>query len=200
MPFISLPLPPSFCPRRVVVVGPTGSGKTTLAADIGRILGLPHVEQDALYWEPGWKEPPRPVFRQRLAQALASPAWVVDGNYNNQARDITWGRAEALVWLDYGLGVILWRLFRRTLSRTLSRQVLWGTNRETWRGAFFDKDSLFLYAIRSRRRFQQAYPEALATPEYAHLCALRLRSPREGKRFLSELAETQDIASLQPQT
>ena len=160
-----------------------------MAADIGRILGLPHVEIDALYWEPGWKESPRQVFRQRLAQALEGPAWVVDGNYNNSARDITWGRAEALVWLDYGLGIILWRLFRRTLARTLSGEMLWGTNRETWRGAFFDKDSLFLFAIRSAPRHKFTYPEALATPEYAHLCAIRLRSPAEGKRFLAELQE-----------
>jgi hypothetical protein len=75
------------------------------------------------------------VFRPRLAQALEGPAWVVTGNYNNSERDITWGRADALVWLDYWLGIILWRLFRRALAHTLSREVLWGTNRETWSDA-----------------------------------------------------------------
>ena len=191
MPILSLPLPSSFSPRRVVVVGSTGSGKTTMAAAVARILGLPHVEQDALYWEPGWVEPPRALFRQRLLQALAGPAWVVDGNYNHQARDLTWGGAEALIWLDYPLPVILWRLLRRTLARTLSGELLWGTNRETWRGAFFARDSLFFYAIRSRNRHRQAYPAALASPEYAHLYAIRLRTPAEGERFLAELSARQ---------
>ena len=186
MPFISLPLLPSYSPRRVVVVGPTGSGKTTLAADIARILGLPHIEQDALYWGPGWEEPPRELFRQKLEQVLAGGEWVVDGNYSHQ-RDLTWGQAQALVWLDYGLGVIWWRLLRRTLARTRSREVLWGTNIETWRGSFFSRDSLFFYAIQSRRRFHKTFPAALASPEYAHLQAFRLRTPAEGERFLAEL-------------
>jgi adenylate kinase family enzyme len=203
MPFLSLPLPASFSPRRVVVVGPTGSGKTTLAADMAHILGVPHVEQDALFWEPGWKEAPLEVFRQRLAQALsrsATAGWVVDGNYSRQSRDLTWGQAEALVWLDYGLVTTWWRLLRRTLSRTASGEVLWGTNRETWRGAFFSRDSLFINAITSRRKQHATYPAALALPEYAHLCAVRLRSPAEGKRFLAELVETQNLASLRVQT
>jgi adenylate kinase family enzyme len=187
MPFLSLPLPAAFSPRRIVVVGSTGSGKTSLAAELGCILGLPHVELDALYWGPGWSEAPREDFRARVQAALAGPAWVVDGNYSKQARDLTWGRAEGLVWLDYGLPVILWRLLRRTLQRTIRRELLWGANRETWRGAFFSKDSLFLFAISSRRRHRQTFPQVLAQPEYAHLSAIRLRTPAEAERFLAEL-------------
>jgi adenylate kinase family enzyme len=187
MPWLSLPLSAPFCPRRIVVVGPTGSGKTSLAAALGSILGLPHVELDALYWGPGWSEAPLEDFRRRVQAALSGPAWVVDGNYSRQARDLTWGRAEALVWLDYSLPVILGRLLRRTLQRTLSQEMLWGTNRETWRGAFFSKDSLFLYAISSRRRFQRTYPQALAQPEYVHLAAIRLRTPAAAQQFLAEL-------------
>src|SRR3712207_7517851 len=39
-------------PARVVVAGTSGSGKTTLAARIGRELGIPHVEIDALFHGP----------------------------------------------------------------------------------------------------------------------------------------------------
>jgi adenylate kinase family enzyme len=191
MPFISLPLPDTFSPCRVVVGGTTGSGKTSMAAAVACILNVPHVELDALNWLPGWKESPLDEFRARVAQALSGPAWVVDGNYSRQVRHLTWGKAEALVWLDYSLPVIWWRLLRRTVRRTLSRELLWGTNRETWRGTFLAKDSLFLFAITSSRRHRQEFPLALARPEYAHLCAIRLRTPREGEQFLAQLKARQ---------
>src|SRR5205823_6990985 len=103
-------------PRRIVVVGSTGSGKTTLASQLARRLALPHVELDALHWEPNWTMAPLDRFRQRVEEALNGEGWVVDGGYG-KVRDIVWGRAETLVWLDYGLPVILWRLLKRTLRR-----------------------------------------------------------------------------------
>ena len=86
--------------RRINVVGTSCSGKTTLARDLAARLGLPHVEIDALYWGPGWKGLPMATFRARLEDALAADAWIADGGYE-MARDITWRRAEAVVWLDY---------------------------------------------------------------------------------------------------
>src|SRR5438132_8383373 len=88
--------------RRVVVVGTSGSGKTTLAREIARRLSLPHVELDAVHWGPGWTEPPVELFRQRTQEALQGDRWVADGNYG-KVRDLVWGRAEMLVWLDYAL-------------------------------------------------------------------------------------------------
>ena len=51
--------------RRIVVVGSTGSGKTTVAKRLAGILGAPYVELDALNWEPNWTEAPPNVFRER---------------------------------------------------------------------------------------------------------------------------------------
>src|SRR5205809_1832315 len=93
---------PERLPRRVVVVGTTGSGKTTLAGRLAQRLGVPHVELDALHWEANWVEAGDEVFRERAARALTGSAWVVDGNYS-KVRDIVWGRADMVVWLDYPL-------------------------------------------------------------------------------------------------
>ncbi|MEW5719873.1 MAG: AAA family ATPase, partial [Chloroflexota bacterium] len=73
--------------KRVAVVGTTGSGKTTLARELAHRLGYPHVELDALHWEPNWGEAPRDVFRARVDAALRGDCWVIDGNYG-KARDI----------------------------------------------------------------------------------------------------------------
>lgn len=52
------PLPLS--PRRVVVAGVSGSGKTRLAGRVGAALDLPHTEIDALFHGPDWT--PRESF------------------------------------------------------------------------------------------------------------------------------------------
>jgi hypothetical protein len=119
--------------RRFVVVGPSGSGKTTLGRDIAARLELPFIELDALHWGTDWTPPTPEDFRERVARALEGEAWVADGNYG-KVRDVMWGRAQALVWLDYSLSVCLARLFVRTALRVVTRETLWKNNHETVRG------------------------------------------------------------------
>ncbi|MGH2521203.1 MAG: adenylate kinase [Anaerolineales bacterium] len=171
---------------RLAVVGITGSGKTTFARALAGRLAVPHVELDALYWKPGWKEAPRAAFRERLAQALNAPAWVVDGNYGF-ARDMIWGRATGLIWLDYSLPLTLWRLTLRTWRRLLTREELWNGNRERLRDFFFSRESLYLWALKSYPKQRREYPAALQRPEHAHLAVERLRSPRAAAVWLSRI-------------
>jgi adenylate kinase family enzyme len=173
---------------RIAVVGTTGSGKTTVASWLAHLIQAEHIELDALHWGPGWTKPKRDVFRQRVEQALNAPCWVVDGNYR-EVRDLTWGLADTLVWLDYPLHVVLWQLTWRTLRRIISREVLWNNNRETLRDAFFSKDSLFLYALSSQKRQRSAYPQVLSSSDYTHLQIIHLRSPKEAQEWLERLSK-----------
>jgi adenylate kinase family enzyme len=182
---------------RIAVLGVTASGKTTVASRLSQILGIPHVELDSIHWGPNWAKPDPDDFRRRVGEALAGPAWVTDGNYS-EARPVVWQRATTLVWLDYGLPVIYWQLIGRTLRRILSREELWNGNRETFRDAFFSKDSLFLYAYSSRKRQRTNYPKVFLQPEHAHLQVIHLKSRGETKRWLEKiqgLVSNRDIQS-----
>jgi adenylate kinase family enzyme len=174
------------CGRRISVVGTSGSGKTTVAGQIAQRLGIPHVELDALHWEPNWTEAPLEVFRTRVAQALSGKTWAVDGNYGG-VRDIVWGRADTVVWLDYTLPVILWQLLRRTVQRSLTQEELWSGNRETLGKALFSRESILLWALKTYRRRKKEYPALLSRPEHARLKPVHLRSPRETREWLSTL-------------
>ncbi|BAU44279.1 AAA family ATPase [Leptolyngbya sp. O-77] len=174
-------------PQRIAIVGTSGTGKTTLAQQVGRQLGITHVELDALHWEPNWTAAPPEVFRARVAEALTGDRWVVDGNYSS-VRDLVWGRADTIVWLDYPFGLVLWRSLRRAIWRSTSGIELWSGNRETWRQTFFSHDSILLWVLRTYHRRRREYPLLFSQPEYAHLRVVRVRSPQETRSWLIGLA------------
>lgn len=171
--------------QRVVVIGSTGAGKSTLAGRLAARLGGDFVDIDALNWGPDWTPAPVPLLRERMSAALAGDCWVVAGNYS-KVRDIVWGRADTLVWLDYPLPLVLWRLFRRTVRRVFTQEELWGGNRERFRAQFASRDSLFVFVLKTHYRRRREYPAELARPEYAHLRVLRFRRPGEMERWLGE--------------
>jgi adenylate kinase family enzyme len=122
---------------RVVVIGTSCAGKTTFAQRLARILGSPHVELDALHWGPAWT--PRPAFRDDVSAAVQHEHRVIDGNYS-VVRDLTWRRCTAIVWLDYSFPRVFARALRRTARRIITRERLYGGNRETLGKALFDRE------------------------------------------------------------
>lgn len=170
--------------KRVVIIGTTGSGKTTLGKQISEKLNIPQIELDALSWLPGWQNKPVEQFRADVQAALAGEAWVVDGNYS-KVRDIVWGQADTLIWLDYSFVLISWRLFKRSIKRSVSREDLWGTgNRETLRTQFLSRDSLFNWARKTHFSRRKTYP--IAMKDYPHLTIVHLKSVRETERWIGE--------------
>jgi adenylate kinase family enzyme len=58
---------------RIVVIGTSGAGKTTLARRIAVRLNLPHIELDAINWQAGWRDldrHDRDEFRRRVTAAI----------------------------------------------------------------------------------------------------------------------------------
>jgi adenylate kinase family enzyme len=64
---------------RVVVIGTSCVGKTAFAKSLARVLSFPHVELDALYWQPNWIPRPPEEFRALTAHALAQDCFVGSG-------------------------------------------------------------------------------------------------------------------------
>ena len=171
--------------KRIVVVGTAGSGKTTLARQLGTLLAIPAVELDALHWEANWTPAALPVLRERVDRALSGAAWVVDGNYSS-VRDLTWGRADTVIWLDYSLWVVMTRVMWRTFARIFARQELWNGNRERLSNGVFSKDSILLWALQTYQKNRRRYSELTRQPEYAHLRIVHHRSPRATRLWLAE--------------
>jgi adenylate kinase family enzyme len=172
--------------NRIAIIGATGSGKTTLARKLAQRLSIPHIETDSVYWGPKWSPVPLEEFRHRMDVATRSKQWVIDGNYS-KVRDLVLGRADTAVWLDYPFLLVFWRLFHRSVPRIFSREELWNGNRETFRGMFLSRDSLFVWLFQSFRHQKSTYPRIVKEPVFSHLTFVRLKSPQETDEWLSHL-------------
>ena len=175
--------------QRIVVVGTTSSGKSTLAEKLAAKLNSNFIDLDALHWEPNWQEAPDEVFRERVREAIQAPAWVVAGNYH-VVRDLIWPRAEVILWLDYSLPRIFWQLTRRTFSRWWKRELLWGTNYENLSSHFklWSQESLYHWLFKTYWRRKREIPILLAQPEHQHLKLLHFKTPKETNTWFASLA------------
>jgi adenylate kinase family enzyme len=180
--------------ERVLVVGLSGSGKSTMAAELARLLGVPHVELDALFWEPGWTEAEAAVFAARVEERTAGGRWVVCGNYWSKLGPYLWPRADTVVWLDLPFWLVEVRSVRRTLVRSLRRTELWGGNRERLRNVF-TTDSLWRFNLKNAPRLRARYEEAMAEERWSGISFHRLCTRRQVRDWLAELAAGRAVSA-----
>lgn len=178
----------SFPYTRIIVVGTTSSGKSTLAETLSKKLDLDFVELDALYWQPNWIGAPDDEFAAKVDNATRGDRWVVAGNYS-RTRPITWSRAQLIIWLDYAFPIVFWRLITRTVRRNLSQEMLWGTNTDRFWIHFklWSDESLVTWLFKTYRRRKREIPALFEIPEYGHLDFLRFKTPKETNEWLENL-------------
>jgi adenylate kinase family enzyme len=167
---------------RILVYGVTGSGKTTLAAQIAARTGLPWHSVDDLTWEPGWVEMPPDEQRRRIETICSNDRWILDTAYGRWL-DVPLASVELVVALDYLRWVSLGRLVRRSVRRVVCRELACNGNVETV-GKLLSADSIVRWHFRSFAS-KRARIGAWVAAEHPAVC--RLRSPEETAKWLATL-------------
>lgn len=175
--------------HRICVVGCSGGGKTTIASLLAQRLGVPHLELDSVYHQADWEGLPTEEFRAKVARFTIQSEWVVDGNYISEIGDLTWGRADTIVWMDTSRFVATARVVRRTFGRVLLRKKLWNGNRERLRQVLSrdPETSIVAWAWKMHHKYTDRYNTATEDPRWRHIRFVRLRTAREVKAFLRSL-------------
>lgn len=174
---------------RVAVVGTSCSGKTTLARKIANSNRIPHIELDAIYWKPNWTPLPVDKFRRAVEVEVAREEWVIDGNYS-KVRDIIWSRANHLIWLNLPFARVFFRVVSRTLKRVITKEELFSGNRETFKLAFLDRDSILWWVIRTHHRRKREYRHLIDRNYYPHLTIYELCNSADIHEVLLKLSDT----------
>ena len=101
--------------KRVLVIGPGGSGKSTFARRLGQILGIEVKHLDSFYWRAGWIKPSNEDWIKTVNELIGGESWIIDGNYSGTlAQRID--RCDTVIFLDLPRMLCLWRITKRRLN------------------------------------------------------------------------------------
>jgi adenylate kinase family enzyme len=154
--------------KRVLILGRAASGKSTLAARLGEITGLPVIELDKLFWKPGLLPTPREQWVELQQRLVDEDRWIIDGDLGPyDAVEARLRVADTIVVLDFSLVRCAWRAVRR--SREHADFWLW-----LWR-----------YRRKSRPILVEAINK-LAPQADLHI----LRNPKALKQFLAHMVRS----------
>lgn len=98
--------------QRVLVIGSGGSGKSTVAAQLGELLNLEVHHLDKYYWSAGWVESAREEWTRTVTELIDKDSWVIDGNYSGTLK-VRLERCDTIVFLDMPRVLCLWRILKR---------------------------------------------------------------------------------------
>lgn len=157
--------------KRVLIIGPGASGKSTLARQLGELTGLRLIELDKLFWQPSLVETPRDQWVVLQQKLVAESEWIMDGDLGPyDAIEVRLREADTIIFLDFSLVRCAWRAVRRSRERP----------------------DFWLWLLRYRRKNCPFLMKAIS--ENAPGATIHiLRNPEAVKRFVRDLARTVSV-------
>ncbi len=183
--------------QRILIVGSSCSGKTTLAKQLSRLLSIEHIELDALHWLPHWTERDQVEFHSIVSDTVHQNQWIVDGNYRSKLGSLVWDKADTIIWLDLPFAIVYSRVVMRCAKRIFRNQQLWNGNTENLWNLLFRRDSLLYWVPGHWKNLQDSYGE-LFKQSFNNKDLLRFGSAEELEAWLANLKQSTVTASTNP--
>ena len=86
--------------KKICIIGGSGTGKTTLSNNIGKLLNLPVYHIDGINYHPNWVERDRKERDKMILDIVKKDKWVIDGTYHTTLSERL-KAADLVIYLDY---------------------------------------------------------------------------------------------------
>jgi adenylate kinase family enzyme len=101
--------------KRVVIIGRGASGKSALAVRLSEITGLPVIELDKVFWQPGLVATPHDQWAAVQQKLIKEERWIMDGDLGPyDVVDVRLRAADTIIFLDFSLFRCAWQAIRRS--------------------------------------------------------------------------------------
>ena len=92
--------------NRIIVIGPSGSGKSYLSRQLAGLTNLPLYHLDNIFWKKDRTHISRDEFDEKLIKILETDKWIIDGDYS-RTYELRIKYADTIIFLDFPLDAAL---------------------------------------------------------------------------------------------
>ena len=140
--------------KRICIIGGSGTGKTTLANNLGKQLNLPVYHIDGINYLPNWKKRDIRERDKIVLEKTDEDKWIIDGTYHSTLKQRL-EKSEYVIYLDYStVAQVKGILGRFIKNRGKEKQEIPGCKeRMSWQ--------FFWWVVNQRKNKRQAIIENL---------------------------------------
>lgn len=175
--------------KRIIVVGVTSSGKSTLAKKLSDILGHSYIQLDELFWKPNWTQSSDEEFFAKIQNEVKKEFWILDGNYF-RSNHLTWPLADTVIWIDLPFYQTLFQNIWRSVKRAIIRNEIWKAtgNKESF-SRMFSKDSIIRWLLKTYEPQKKRNEQIIKEGKYPNIKFYRLKSRKQVNDFYKNVVK-----------
>lgn len=99
---------------KIMVIGFSGSGKSTISKMISNTLNIPVLYLDRVHWLENWVENDKESECKIVSDFLENnDSWVIDGNYSHMSFRERLEKSDLIVFMNFNRFNCLFRAFKR---------------------------------------------------------------------------------------
>jgi len=163
--------------KRIMIIGPGNSGKSTLAVKLGKKLDLPVYHLDQYFWLSNWEPKEKGEWETDHLRLIKQDSWIVEGAFSS-LYDIRAKHADTIIFMNLPRRIIIPRwVLRRIKYRGKTRPDMAEGNIEKLSMGYLK----WLYSYNRKRAIDllEKYQDAKNT--------FNLKSKKDIRKFLDQV-------------
>lgn len=102
--------------KKIMIFGIPGSGKSTFALKLGRLLNLPLFHLDKYFFVSDWQQREYQDFLEIQKGLVDQDFWIIDGNAS-RSFEMRFSKADTIIYFRFNRILCLWRIFERFIHK-----------------------------------------------------------------------------------